>query len=55
MGVAAYGRGTALNRRQMDHEFDLIYRRLDLERVIQLVRDIERLDAGIKDASESFH
>ena len=58
MGVAAYNRGTALIRRQMNEVFDAASRKQDWREVRQLVRDIERLDRGIREMAESawyFH
>lgn len=54
MGAAAYHRGTLLIRAQHDSEVAAIYAAMELKEVRNLVADIERLDAGIADAAESF-
>lgn len=55
MGVAAYNRGTALVRRQMQEEFDRCQKRRDLEYAQQLCNDAERLAAGVKEMAERKH
>lgn len=55
MGVAAYQRGTLLNRRLMDVEFEEVYKRMEIAQVRQLVKDAERLAEGIKEMAERFH
>ncbi len=55
MGVAAYNRGSAVIRRQIDAQIQTIQERQDRRDIEQLIRDWERLDAGVKEYAERFH